>query len=350
MPIPFRSFASPRLVLYLLALAAQLGPASATAAAVTLEEYLQRLQFEAVPLQLTEVYQPHVQADLGDGKRRTFLVDTGCRLSILREGVAHKLKTLDEMGVVREDSLRGPITNAPQAVLEKLILGPAQFVNQPVQVKKLDIEYITMPYDGILGIDFLRRNRCLIDCYKKRLYVRGSQPTAEESAVLAETLRLSGFAEIPMRFRGLLSIAAQVNGEPIRLWVDTGAAFSMLDEAAATRLGLTAIKGSAPPTGSLIPEDLTTSFIGVNRGGKHKVRVTTLNTLEVGPRKWEKCRFGLARLDDWGIDRPGRAAADIAGFLGPDYLTGKGALIDFANRTLWLRPEGPPASAKASKR
>ena len=73
----------------------------------------------------------------------------------------------------------------------------------------------------------------------------------------------------------------------------------------------------------------------------------------------EDCRYGkelrklhveLAKLQEWDISQPGTPTADIAGFFGPDYLTGKGALIDLASRTLWLRPEKPAASGKETSR
>src|SRR5579862_4398430 len=164
----------------------------------SLEEYLKGMGYEAIAFERNSHIQPFVWGVLGNGHKRKLLVDTGSGISRLSESAAHGLKRVGQLDAVFEDSVLGTITNQSVAVMDKLLIGRAQFFNQPVRVEQFHADYVTVPFDGVLGYDFLARNFCLIDCWKRRLYVQSRKPSDEQSATLEESLRLSGFTRISL--------------------------------------------------------------------------------------------------------------------------------------------------------
>src|SRR5437016_9688201 len=137
--------------------------------------------------------------------------------------------------------------------MEKLALGRAQFMNQPAERRKLEFDFVQTDFQAILGLDFLIRNACLIDLEGHRLYVRSEKPSTETSKALAETLQRSGFTNAALRGDYYLTVDAQINNQPVRLLVDTGAGVSLLDQTEVKRLGLQTVKENH--TGSLIPDE-----------------------------------------------------------------------------------------------
>ena len=134
-------------------------------------------------------------------------------------------------------------------------------------------------------------------------------------------------------------VDAQINQKPVRLIADTGADWSCLDESLLQPLGLVIVKQSAPELGTLIPDDLSGAAVGVGKIGMHKLRVTTLENLQMGERTWKKIHFGVANLKAWKIEDPEKPARGAGGLLGMDMFLNHGVLIDFASRKLWFGPE-----------
>jgi predicted aspartyl protease len=312
------------------------GPSSGQQKGGGLEEYLKKLGYESVPLRRTQGDSFLVDGQVG-GSKCVFLVDTGwCRMTTLDTKAGRRFKTLSELGVTLEDSFLGPLTNSSIVLIDKLSLGPAQFLNQPAQVEKLQVDYISVPFDAALGYDFYLRNYCLVDCLERRLYFRGHPPTADQSRALAETLRQSGFVGVKMgTYRGF-TVEARVNNQPVGLLVDTGCAFSLLDEARARSLGLQPVKHTS--TGSMIPENVNFGMIGFGPIGRHNMWVTTLNQFEVGGRTWKNIYFGVENLNPWRIEEFGTGPNAVHGLLGADTLTTSHALIDLGSGMLWFAP------------
>src|SRR5882762_5216412 len=159
------------------AVAPQTGLAADSSTPVSLEEFLKRLGYGSVPFKSDAHNRLRVDADLGNGKKRILFVDTGWRVTMLNEKSARGLKTLGELGVDLKDPYLGQVTNSSFVLVEKLMLGRAQFANQPARVGKHRMDYTQLPFDGVLGVDFLLRNFCLIDLSARRLYFRGSEPS-----------------------------------------------------------------------------------------------------------------------------------------------------------------------------
>jgi hypothetical protein len=178
-------------VLMSIGVASQVGLAAGEAGEKPLEAYLKPLGYEPVQYKRELYGSPHVEGRIGS-KKLIFLLDTGWGFTAVSPAGALGLKTLGELGVTLEDKLLGPLTNAELVLIEKLVIGQAQFLNQPAQVQKLKFDYIQSPYDGVLGSDFFFRNFCLIDCGRRNIFFRGNQPSEQMKKALAETLRRSG--------------------------------------------------------------------------------------------------------------------------------------------------------------
>ena len=330
-----------RVALVLAAMIARPLPCTAAEAAPapTLEDYLKGLGYQAVALENNRHLQPFVEGLLSNGRKRKFLVDTGWGVTGLNENSGRGLKTVSDLGGVIHDSILGTVTNRDVVLIERLTIGGVEFLNQPAHVEQLRADFTVVPYDGALGYDFLLRNFALIDCWKQQMYVRTSAPSNEQLTALAQTLRLSGFIEVPLKPEYLLGVRAEMNHQAVLLGIDTGAAFEELDDSELTPLGLSIIKSERAPTGSLIPPDVTANLLGIGAVGRHKMHVTKIDTLRIGPREWKNIYFGVTDLKAWGLAKPGTRGQAIKGLLSQGLLSRHGALIDVRNHTLWFRQE-----------
>jgi hypothetical protein len=307
----------------------------------SLEAYLIRLGYAPIVLRTDRANRPVVDAQLA-GKKRTFLVDTGCGITRLRDTIAGDSKKLSATGIQLSDPVLGLLTNSSMVIMEMLILGKAQFLNQPAILSELKADFVRVLYDGILGCDFLIRNHCLVDCAGNRLYVRGGPASADVSSALGKSLALSGYVEVPIEDQGVLAVSGKANGQKLTLLVDTGSWGSILDDSLKVPLGLSPVKWKEAFTGSLIPEEVKALTIGAGKIGAHEMTVAKLITLELGDKKWTAIHVGLADLSGWGVGDSGKPE-NVQGFLGIELIRRSGALIDFSKRKLWmLREEKSP--------
>jgi len=301
-----------------------------------------RLGYAPIVLKMDQAKRPMVDAQLAE-KKRTFLVDTGWGITTLRDTIARDLKRLSASSLRLDDPVLGSLTNSSMVIMDKLVLGKAQFLNQPAKIAKLKADFVRTLYDGILGCDFFIRNHCLIDCAGSRLYVRGNPIRADQSNALGQSLALSGFVEIPIEDEEVFVVSGKANGHKFKLLVDTGSWASILDDSLKTPLGLKPVTWNVAFTGSLIPEEAKALMIGQGKIGAHPMTVAKLGTLELGDKKWSEIHFGVADLAAWGIGEPGKSN-DVQGMLGIEMIRRSGALIDFSNHKLWmLRQEKAPA-------
>jgi len=205
---------------------------------LTLETYLQQLGYGAIRLKRTEQNHLAVEGEL-DGKKAVFIIDTGNSVTRLDKKAGKRFKTLAERSLRLEDPNLGEFTGTNFVLIDELKLGAARFPNQPATVTTLGhvatgaYEFGTSAYeDCLIGCDFLLRHHCLVDCAGLRLYVRADKPSTDVRAALESSLRRSGYHEtILVPTRGLLELCpASVNGVALRLLVDSGSPFTILDD------------------------------------------------------------------------------------------------------------------------
>jgi hypothetical protein len=232
----------------------------------------------------------------------------------------------------------GQITNASAVIMDKLKLGRAEFFNQPARSEKLEMDYVNVKFAGVLGMDFLARNFCLIDCASRRLYVRAGEASKEQKAALKETLLRSGYIEIRGWLLSGMLVEVEFKDQRFNLVVDTGSDFTVLDSAEAKRLGLSPVKEDHPAIGSLLPEHYGGNMIGMGKVGAHEFKVATVQNMKLGKRTLNTVHVGTVDLSSWQLGKPGTFGANTYGLLGSDLLKANGALIDFDSGTLWLAP------------
>lgn len=315
--------------------------AADSASASSLKELLPRLGYTGVNFKWEERGgNPLIRAKVG-GRSQVLLVDTGWSRTTLDEKAARGLKTLGELGVTLHDTFSGRITDSSVVVIPELVLGAAEFLNQPAYVKQLDMDYVRLPFDGALGCDFQLRNFGLMDCGSARLYLRGEKLSTAGEQLFMEALRRGGWVEVPLEIypKYLCPVVeAQVEGQTVRLLVDTGADFCLLDDGLASQLRLELLKRDRPKTGSRIRARQQGAIVGVNEIGAHDLFGAQLKSLRLGAREWTGFDVGVANLKAWGLSESGRPGGDIQGLVGAELLIPSGALIDFSARRLWLLP------------
>jgi clan AA aspartic protease (TIGR02281 family) len=149
-----------------------------------------------------------------------------------------------------------------------------------------------------------------------------------EPADLATFLTARGFVAVPLEVNavGHFEVAAEVNGQPVRLLLDTGASHTVFATPSAARLGLRTAPGAERASG-----------VG---SSDHAVDSTVLDALRLGA-------FELRGVAAWTFDLSHvnralatRGGAEVDGAVGGDVLRPAEAVIDYARATLYLRGDG----------
>jgi hypothetical protein len=296
----------------------------------SLENYLKKLQYAPIAFRY-ERNCPLMEGKIG-ARKCVFAISTGENVTMLDSGAAKGLKTLKDLGVTLEDRFIDRLSNTSVVIMDKVLLGGVEFANQPAALRRVDADFVRLPFEGMLGLDFLYRNYCLLDCAAHRLYVRPEKPSADVSRALEETLLRSGFTNVTLRHDSFLALDARVNGQPIEMAVDIGSTLSLLDQSEAKRLELQGVKRQR--TGSWIAKQTTFVTVNVGKEGSHKTYLMKLNSLEVAGVNWQTLYFGVMNLKDLPEDT--NKGKPPQGTLAPDILAPQDAVLDFATRKLWF--------------
>jgi predicted aspartyl protease len=284
-----------------------------------------RLGWEPIALRRTEENHLCLSGRL-NGQRQSVLVDTGWSFTTVSTNAARQLKTQADPGATSRDPFFRPNEQAAAVLLDRLKLGPVEFVNQPALAQNLVFNGRRAPFDVVLGCDFLIRNFGVVDCLNRRLYVRHVGPSEQQQAELEATLRRSGFVAVPLHGQTPLTLAgpARVNGEPLEMLVDSAAPWTCVDVRQVERLRL-------KPTAS--PAKLT----GVGRTGTHRVGVATVKSFRLADVEVKLANVAVLDLADWGLAAPDAALSEVQGLLGGEMLAAMSAVIDCHASRLWLK-------------
>jgi len=302
----------------------------------TLEMYLQRLGYGAIRLKRTEQNHLVVEGEL-DGKKAVFIIDTGNSVTRLDQRTGHRFKTLAERGLKLEDPNLGEFSGTNFVFIDELKLGTARFPNQLATVTTLGHlatgahEVSLHAYeDCLLGCDFLLRHHCLLDCAGLRLYVRADRPGTEMRAALESSLHRSGYHEtILTPTRALVEwCPASVNGVAVKLLVDSGSPFTVLDNH----------RGQQSPLANLRVSETQFLNQGAGKRGGTPLYVADPESFEIDgiDFSFKKIRLGVADLVSFNIGSDRAEWQNVDGTLGEDILAINGSLVDLENRRLWF--------------
>lgn len=315
-------FVAPVLLLIVLGL-----QGSETRAGIVLPD-LPGLGYERIELRRSGVDRLFLLGKL-NGHRLSVLVDTGWSFTTVSVKAARKLKTPGQPGFKVQDPLSGTNENSPAILMDRLKLGRVGFTNQPAAVQNMVFNGQSAPFDLVLGCDFLVRNFAVFDCCNRRLYVRRAAPTAEEQRSLEDSLRRRGFHQVQLELKRPLAITcrARVQGEPVEMLVDTGAAWSCLDFRQRERLGLKVTPSAARIT-------------GVGATGTRAIAVTGVKSFQLGDVETKNATLAMLDLADWGLAARDRTLSEVQGILGGEILLAMGAVIDCHGLKLWVKRSG----------
>ena len=299
-----------------------------------MQAYLEKLGFTAIPLELKDNH--HVLAGRLNGRSLKIMVDTGCSITTVSTAVGKRLKSIEETGRILDDPVLGKLKSSDYKLIEELELGPVKLQMQPARVRGLDLGG-RRGADMIIGMDFLARFHCLIDCLELRLYICAKAPPEPVTKALRGTLEKSGFKLVPapLSQQLVMTCAGRINGEPVTWLVDTGGFWTMMDNATLGRLKL--------------PQEFTGwRAVGVGKTGSTKLRVTEFKEIELGGVKLRWVDVGVADLSNWRLGQGEDDLLKVDGILGMDQLVKNNVLIDCASGELWVHPGD--ADQKAQKR
>jgi predicted aspartyl protease len=316
----------PTLVLAIFLWSCYLGQSAEAQSRVTMEQMLGHLRYGGVALIKDKKPSLRVEGSLSNGKKCIFLVDTGWTYTTLDPSAAKGFKKIGELGITLEDTLLGTITNSEVVPIPRLKLGAAEFSNQPARIKKLEMDFRHIPQSGVLGLDFLVRNFCIVDVGARHLYFRAAAPSEEEKRALQASLRNSGFTDVHISLRPMLNVGVSINDKLIKMGLDTGAEYTTLDEGFARKLNLRS-------------ENLNLLAIGNGSIGHHRARVALVSKLQIGEQMVRNYPLSVVDLKYWEQGEHNTFGDDILGLLGYDVLASRGALIDLRGQRLWLLRE-----------
>ena len=275
-----------------------------------------------------------------EGVTGTIMVDTGAPATLLNEGKYGFLLP----GPNRKLPVGLPATTrinamvSPMAFAHDFHLGSNNLGGSPVAVIPQHYLYqnpgpggqgFAGDYDGIMGENFLRRYRAVLDCGRQLLYLNLGEAKPQ---TLAALLPARGWTRVPMsNVVRSFSVPCALNGHRFRLIVDTGAPYTVLDQ---TLLAAAQVKCvDSPLKGALLgnPEDT--------------LGLADLDSLQIGDFTATNVQMAssrsLGRAFAYVHDKV--ASGPVLGLLGSDMLAFNGAIIDVGGHALYLKHLSPGA-------
>ncbi len=297
----------------------------AGAAPAAVKTFLEREGFGGSPLQ-RRLGNHLFATTIINGRRMALLIDTGAPFTLLDRGSVRSLNLPVRETRMTVTGMTGLSERAGIASIATLKMGNCTFVNVPIGVA--DAAYINAirgPHlDGLFGAHEMSKFGMIIDCARQMIYVNPKGSSAASSQKLAQFLAGRGFTRIPMRFdsRHHLEVEAGVNGHPVSLIVDTGAASTFLSASIASASGASASSMNFT--------------IGGATGGALPGKIARIQELALGNLTVHNAEItvGASKLGD-------------AGLLGEEYLSWNFGIVDVGGLNLYLRP---PESKTAKKR
>lgn len=149
----------------------------------TVDHALCLLGFSATPLQRLVTGHQLVEGQV-NGKRATFLLDTGANATVVHRGHAETFGLVPQRGVFGTAAGLGGTLQASRASVESLRVEDQEIRQSHVMIADLSqVENVLgrlsrQPIHGILGQDVMREHRAVIDVARPMLYLRaaGSDP------------------------------------------------------------------------------------------------------------------------------------------------------------------------------
>lgn len=277
----------------------------------------------------------YVEADLGDGVPRLFLVDTGASLSVLQQEVADSLGLELQARNARVVGMGGA-SRFSSAQVDSLRLGPFSLfdVDFAVGVSGLPTRAGLAPVAGILGTNVWQQFHLVLDYPAHRMEL-----WRPEHAPEVEGLGPMYFNGEHVRVEAVLEVDAgegldQPLSQPVWLDVDTGASGVIINGPVPGDLALAATEGLEPVFGIGGGDDLPASdFL-------RRTRRVSIQRIRLGEVVVEEPIE--ARWFNYDQSSMPFGPAGLPGLLGHHVLDDYRVVLDFQRRAFGLLPTAGP--------
>ncbi len=300
----------------------------------TLQEFLAKLGYVAVPLQRGSLN--HLFADgKVNGRKARMLIDTGSPVVAIDPSKTAGMQQLAKIPPKIQAVFGEAWTRESVVGIDKFHIGSLLYEAEPAVVIKLHSKRATTigshiprsgpegDYDVLWGWEFLSRHHAFLDTSVPALYLRGDDPDTDVATLFGRSLLASGFTQHPLARRGMaVEVTATVNGHPSLFLLDTGSMVTLLDGNQAKDLEVDIGKRVAQMT------DLG--------GNVNTMSLTMVRTFGLGELSLEKIAVGILGLREMNEYRARYGAPPVQGLLGPEVLDRARAIIDCENLRLYL--------------
>ncbi len=288
---------------------------------------LENSQFQALPLERSKQNHLLVRAEI-NGKPALLGVDTGAPVSAIS---ASRSKHFGMTGIPGSSKLparlriNGGFNRV--TIAKRLRLGALTLIDEPMVAIDLSgparaaRDFKEQELDGILGADILFPTEAVLDCKKQVLYMK-IDPDAE-GAVPGIDRR--GWKNMPIRVtKGWnLYVDGNLNGKSAQLMIDTGAFTTLIHRPFVREMRL---KTRDTP--------YTSGAVNLEERG---LQLAVIRRFAVGPYLVKGKEVGVMNLDGLIHGDLLQGKPPVAGLLGSEFLRRNNAIIDFGNRTLYLK-------------
>jgi hypothetical protein len=288
---------------------------------------LESPQFQALSLERSKQNHLLIRAEI-NGKPALLGVDTGAPVSAIS---AARRKYFGMSAIPGTSKLpprlriNGGFSRV--TIAHRLRLGALTLVDEPMVAIDLSgparaaHEFHEQELDGILGADILFPTEAVLDCKQGVLFMK-IDPDAHGTM---PGVNHRGWKDMPIRVtKGWnLYVDSELNGKPAQLMIDTGAFTTLIHRPFVREMRL---KTRDTP--------YTSGAVNLDERG---LQLAVIRRFAVGPYLVKGKEVGVMNLDGLIHGDLLEGKPPVAGLLGSEFLRRNNAIIDFGNRTLYLK-------------
>lgn len=266
---------------------------------------------------------------VANGKPGDLTIDTGSPASVIFRATLKKFGLSYE---ATEQSVHGVFGKGEEKVglttIQKLAMGNLTLMNVRAAVMSEPNSggFYRMygSSDGLFGLREMLKYGAVLDISNHLLLVHAGGKVSGLSEGIRNILTKQGYTPVDLTVvGGHLHASAVVNGRPCRLVIDTGAFLTVLDDGFARNAHIGGYNTGQYSQG-----------LGT---GARPIQVSQFPELKLGDFVIKNASVTISQLDSELLGGDGKSPA--AGLLGAEYLGLHGAIFDFNDGTLYLRPK-----------
>lgn len=253
-----------------------------------------------------------------DGRKKLLLVDSGWGSPGISLHADSKVAAGESTAM--RDAFGRSASGVKMSLLEKsmakrVAIGNCELAQVPLFLADF---HLAGGASGVVGGGFLQTCSAIVDLHNLRLYLR--PPGKGHRVMLAPALAAAGLSQAPLIVHGYsVFVQVEINGQRGQMALDTGAEFTFLDSALASKLRIPSYKSRLSSTDAAGVRAATTW------GGAR--------TFKIGGVKVQAPDIRFGKFPYYQ-----ESGGKLLGLLGMDILGVNGAIIDFGARKMYFYP------------